>query len=348
MKAVRWHGRGDVRLDDVGTPAASEFADSLIKVDLVGICGTDVAECRSGPSMIRATPHPLVGQEPPITLGHEVVGTLVAGGSPDGQVRPGDRVTIDACIRCGSCERCRRGHYNLCRYGGSIGLHVDGALAPLVAVPGYTLVSVPDEVSNLQAALSEPFAVALHCLERAGMRAGDRVLVMGFGAIGAASALVARALAGIPWVVEVNAERRAAAERLGIPTLDTGVDLPRRVRAALGGGGADVVVESTGAAAVTPSAIECATRGGSIVVVGLAGTKSEIDVTRLTLHERSLVGSLGYRNDLPRVLELVRAGALDPGAVVGRTVGLSEAAEAICELAAIPGGSIKTMVRLAS
>jgi (R,R)-butanediol dehydrogenase/meso-butanediol dehydrogenase/diacetyl reductase len=348
VRALRWHGAGDVRLDEVAEPSANDFADSLIEVALAGICGTDVAETRAGPKLIRLTPHPLSGQEPPVTLGHELMGTLVEGGSPDGSIGPGARVTVDACMRCGACDGCRRGDYNLCRYSGSIGLHMDGGFAPLVAVPGYTLVAVPDEVSDRQAALTEPFAVAMHGLERAGVRAGDRILVMGFGAIGAASALVARALAAVPWVVEIDEERRATAEQLGIATLDPGEDLPKRVRMALGGGGADVVVESTGAAAVTPLAIECATRGGAIAVLGLASRPGQVDTTRLTLYERSLVGSLGYRHHLPRVLELVRAGDLDPSVVIGRTVELDEAATAISELAAVPGGPIKTMVRIAT
>jgi (R,R)-butanediol dehydrogenase / meso-butanediol dehydrogenase / diacetyl reductase len=342
MRALRWHGREDVRLDEVAEPTTSPVADALIEVSLCGICGTDAAELRYGPGMIRTSPHPLSGQAPPVTLGHELVGTLVA--APDGPIALGSRVTVDACLRCGACNACRQGDYHRCRLGGSVGLHLDGGFAPLVAVPSYTLIPVPDAVSDLQATLTEPFAVALHGLERAGIAAGHDVLVLGFGPIGAASALVARALGATAYVVEPHEGRRAAAERLGLATLDGGDDLPRRVRRQLGDGGADVVVDSTGVAEVVPVAIECAARGGRIAVVGLPKEASAVDTRRLTLFERSLVGSLGYRHDLPRVLALVAGGRLDPAAIVGATVALDDAPEALRRQAFEPSEIIKVVV----
>jgi (R,R)-butanediol dehydrogenase/meso-butanediol dehydrogenase/diacetyl reductase len=253
-------------------------------------------------------------------------------------------VTVDACIRCGTCAACRRGDYHLCRRGGSVGLHLDGALAPLVAVPGYTLVPVPDAVTDEQAALTEPFAVALHGLDRAGASAGRDVLVLGFGAIGAASALVARALGAMPHVVEIHEGRRSRAQALGFPTLDPGADLPRRVRRQLGDGGADVVIESTGVAAMAPVAVECAARGGRIALLGLPSDSCALDARRLTLFERSLVGSLGYRHDLPRVLALVAAGRLDPSVLVGAMVRLDEAADALHRQAFAQDDTIKVLV----
>ena len=346
MQALRWHARGDVRLDEVAEPTERADAEGLavIAVSRCGICGTDVAELRSGPSMIRTTPHPLTGQAPPVTLGHELAGTLVAGSSPDGRIQPGARVTVDACLRCGTCTACVRGDYHRCRLGGSVGLSSDGGFAPLVAVPGYTLVAVPDGVTDEQAALTEPFAVALHGLERAGLAPATDVLVLGFGPIGAASALVARALGARPHVVERDERRRAVAEGLGLATLDPGDDLPRRVRKGLGDGGADVVVESTGVAALVATAIECAARGGRIALLGLPQTPSTIEASRLTLFERSLVGSLGYRHDLPRVLRLVEDGALDPAGIIGTTVGLSDAARTLAEMASEPPAAVKLLV----
>jgi (R,R)-butanediol dehydrogenase / meso-butanediol dehydrogenase / diacetyl reductase len=348
MRALRWHDRQDVRVEEVAEPVVREHADALVAVSWCGICGTDLAEWRSGPGMIRTTPHPLSGQSVPVTLGHELVGTLVEGSSPDGTIGPGTRVTVDACLRCGVCPACVRGDYHRCRQGGSIGLHLDGGFAPLVAVPGYTLVAVPDAVTDEQAALTEPFAVALHGLERAAVQPGTDVLVLGFGTIGAASALVARAIGALPHVVELDDERRRTAERLGLPTLDPGDDLARRVRKQLGDGGADVVVESTGVAAMVPVAIECAARGGRVALLGLPSAPSTVDARRITLFERSLVGSLGYRHDLPRVLELVASGRLDPAELVSAKVPLAGADEVLRELASASAGRIKVLVDTAA
>lgn len=346
MRALRWHGPRDIRLDDVPEPTTTATLDALIALDLCGICGTDLAEYRDGPGMIASSPHPLSGRQPPITLGHEFVGTLREGRSPDGTIVPGMRVTVDACLRCGVCSACVRGDYHRCRYGGSIGLHSDGGFAAVVAVPAACLVAVPDGVTDLQAALTEPFAVGLHALERGGLGPGDTVVVLGFGPIGAASALVAQALGAAPVVVERHEGRRAAAERLGLRTVDAGEGLARRIRQSVGGGGADVVVESTGVAALVPQAVECASRGGRIVLAGLPHETSSVDMRRLTLFERSLIGTLGYRHDCPRVLALVAAGRLDPEVIVTDVVPLGEAVSTIERLATGPGSSIKTLVQL--
>jgi (R,R)-butanediol dehydrogenase/meso-butanediol dehydrogenase/diacetyl reductase len=342
MLALRWHAAGDLRVEDVPEPEGGPGM-AVVEVAACGICGSDLAEFKAGPKMIRTSPHPLTGRMPPLTLGHEFAGRVVSA-SDDETWPEGTRVTADACWRCGRCEACVAGDYHMCRYGGSIGLHSDGAFARFVAVPEYTLVRVPDGVSDRAAAMTEPLAVGLHALDRGGTRAGDAVLVLGFGPIGAAAAVLARALGATPVVVEIDSARAECARALGFATLDVGDDLPRRVRRAVGGGGAPVVIESTGVASVLPQAIECAARGGRIVAVGLTGAPSAIDSSRLTFYERSLVGSLGYRHDLPRVIRMVADGLVDPEPLISGTVPLSAAPETFASLASSPGDRVKVMV----
>lgn len=343
MLALRWHAAADLRLEEVPEPELPEPGMAIVDVALCGICGSDLAEYRAGPKMIRATPHPLSGQAPPITLGHEFSGRVHAASDPE-RWPAGTRVTADACWRCGQCDACANGDYHRCRYGGSIGLHSDGAFAARVVVPEYTLIALPDSVSDEAGALTEPLAVGLHALDRGGAQAGDRVLVLGFGPIGAASAVLARALGATPIVVELDPERAARADALGFAVLEVGEDLPRRARRATGGGGATVVIESTGVPAVLPQAVECARRGGRIVAVGIPGSASQLDASRLVLFERSLVGSLGYRHDLPRIVEMVSSGVIDPLPLISETVGLARAPDAFASLDAGPRGRIKVLV----
>lgn len=343
MLALRWHAAGDLRLEELPDPEHPDPGMVVVDVALCGICGSDLAEFRAGPKMIRATPHPLTGRHAPITLGHEFSGRVRAADDA-GAWPAGTRVTADACWRCGRCDACTSGDYHLCRYGASIGLHSDGAFAGRVVVPEYTLVRVPDGVSDEAAAMTEPLAVGLHALDRGGVRAGDAVLVLGFGPIGAAAALLARSTGATPTVVELDAARRERADALGFATLEPGEDLPRRVRRATGGGGAAVVIESTGVPAVLAEAVECARRGGRIVAVGITQTAGTLDSSRLVLFERSLVGSLGYRHDLPRVVEMVEHGVVDPLPLIGETVPLAEAPEAFASLDAGPRGRIKVLV----
>jgi len=343
--AVRWHGRQDVRLEQVDRPADPGPGMAKVAVSYCGICGTDVGEYREGPFMIRDAAHPLTGQAPPLTLGHEFSGRVVAVGS-DVDVEPGTRVTADACWRCGRCEACVRGDYHLCRQGGSIGLHSDGAFAPEVLVPAYTLVSLPDAVDDDAAALSEPLAVALHALDRGQVHAADDVLVIGFGPIGAGVALLARAIGAEPWVVDVSAERCAIAEGLGFNVIEGGEELPRRQRAALARLGADVVFECTGVPALLETALRCADRGGRIVLVGLSKAPGEITSSLLALYERSLVGSLGYRGDIPRVVQMMSSGQLDPSGLISEVVPLSAVPAMLTTLSEEPGARIKVLARL--
>ena len=193
MRAAMWHGPGDVRLQDVPEPGEPGPGQALIAVRYCGICGTDLHEFTEGPVMIRPGAHPLTGARPPLVLGHELSGTVLAVGAGGPRDLVGRRVTADPCWSCGTCFWCLRGDYHICRIGGSVGLASDGALAPLVLVPAQGLVPLPDAVSDQTAALAEPLAVGLHAVRRGGVGVGDRVLVLGAGPIGAAVILAARA-----------------------------------------------------------------------------------------------------------------------------------------------------------
>src|SRR5436190_19607553 len=183
MQALRWHGNRDVRLDEVDLSLPLGPGMVEVEVAFCGVCGSDVAECAHGPFAIRRRPHPLSGQAPPLTLGHEFSGRVVGVGEGVEAIRIGDRVAADACWRCGECRACRTGRYNLCAESGSIGLCSDGAFAPRVRFPAYCAVPLPDNVSNRAGALLEPLAVALHALDRVDARAGEICVVLGFGAI---------------------------------------------------------------------------------------------------------------------------------------------------------------------
>lgn len=162
---------------------------------------------------------------------------------------PGRRVTVDPCWRCGDCFWCRRGDYHVCKLGGSVGLASNGALARFVLVPAEGLVPLPDSVDDQIAALTEPLAVALHAVERAGATPESRLLIQGFGPIGAAIALVARAR-GVAemFVSEPSPARRELAAKVGVPVVldPAACDVRREVYLKTGKVGADVVLECTG------------------------------------------------------------------------------------------------------
>lgn len=348
MQAVRWHGNRDVRLEEVDLELPLGPGMIEVQVAYCGVCGSDIAEYAHGPFAIRAKPHSLSGQAPPVTLGHEFSGRVAAVGEGVTEVAVGDRVAADACWRCGHCRACRVGRYNLCAQSGSIGLCSDGAFAPRVRFPAYCAVPLADNVSDRAGALLEPLAVAIHAFDRVDARAGEVCIVLGFGAIGACSALVGRAMGLDILVSEPGERRRGRALDLGFRVHDpegSPRDVARSLRA-LTGGGADVVVDASGAPPALEAAPDMTVRGGRIALVGLPKHPPALDPARqLVLYERSLVGSLGYAHDLTRAAAMIAAGTLDPEPLISRQIGLESLPAALEEMAGNPV-DVKVLVDL--
>lgn len=346
MISLRWHAAGDVRLEDTELELPLGPAMVEVEVTCCGICGSDLTEYRVGPYAIREKPFPLSGQSPPVTLGHEFAGTVVAVGSEVTEVAVGDRVAADACWRCERCEACRSGLYNLCPQGGSIGLASDGGFAERVRFPAYAAVKLSENVTDRHGALLEPLAVGMHAIDRGQLAAGDHVVITGFGPIGAASALCARARGMSVLVVEPDAGRRARAAGMGLEVHDGAGDakgLAREIRSVTGGG-ARAVLECSGAAAALEAAPDFTRRGGNVVVVGLVKTPPPIDAAKLVFYERSVIGALGYVNDLPKVEAMIASGALDPEPMITREIPLSDAVEEFSRLTESPGDDLKVLV----
>jgi len=347
MHALRWHGRGDLRLDDVPEPDSPGPGEALIEVARTGICGTDLHEYLHGPNLIRTTPHPLTGHTPPITLGHEFSGRIAALGSPVAGIEVGSRVTVDPCLRCGACRWCAHGEYHICAKGGSVGLASPGAFAPWVTVPVEGLVPIPDAVSDEIAALAEPLAVGLHAVRRAGVQPGDNVLLLGAGPIGIA-ALLAVKLAGAAgiYVSEPLGERAARAASLGASEVfdPAGTDVRREVFLRTGRVGPDVVVEATGLPKLVELAVSTVRRGGRVVLAGISGGSASLPINQIVPFERTVIGSLGYNFDIPRVLDLIAAGRLDPAALLTGVYPLVDGLDAFAALDTDRGRHLKILL----
>jgi (R,R)-butanediol dehydrogenase/meso-butanediol dehydrogenase/diacetyl reductase len=348
MRAVRWHGNRDVRVEDVELSLPLGPGIVEVAVAWCGICGSDVAESVHAFAIRPGHTHVLSGQAPPITLGHEFSGRITGLGPGVSGIAVGDRVAADACWRCEHCEACVTGEYNHCASSGSIGLASDGAMAARVRFPAYCVVPLPDGVSDRAGATLEPLAVALHALRRADAAPGETVVVLGFGAIGACTAEIAAAIGMSVLVSEPGAARRAAAEGLGYPTI-TPAGTPREVAKAVRArtrGGAHLVVDASGATVALEAAPEMTVRGGRIALVGIPKVSPPIDASRLVLYERSLIASLGYAGDLPRVAAMIAAGRVDPERLITREIGLEETPAELERLATAPGGDIKVLIEV--
>jgi (R,R)-butanediol dehydrogenase/meso-butanediol dehydrogenase/diacetyl reductase len=321
-----------------------------VEVAYCGICGSDLAEYRHPFAIRPEKVHPLTGQQPPVTLGHEFSGTVVAIGEGVDQVAVGDRVSADACWRCGECKACVEGRYNQCIKSGSIGLSSNGAFAPLVRFPAYCAVPLPDNVSDEVGAMLEPLAVGLHALDRGHARAGERLVVIGYGPVGAATALIGRSLGLDPLVCELSPGRLKRAADHGFETHTPEPekkDFAKAVRG-LTGGGAGIVVDCTGAVPALEAALEMSERGGRIVIAGIPKKPVAVDAGRMVLYERELIATLGYANDLPRVAAMIASGSLEPSVMITNRIALADVPAEIESLAGDPRDEVKVLAEVRS
>ncbi len=243
----------------------------------------------------------------------------------------GTRVAAGAGVWCGTCRWCADGRTNLCASYWTAGLSADGGLAERVTVPAKMLVTLPDGLADDDAALAQPLAVAMHAVDRAGVRPGDVVVVHGVGAIG--SFVVAGAVAaGAARVVAVDVDpgRLQAAHELGATDLVDArhQDAREAVSALTGGDLADVTVEASGLPTGLGTVQRLTRRGGSILLVGLPKARVELDSVDLVLREISVATTVAHvcATDLGPAVDLLARRPL-AGLVVDRVVPLEHALE---------------------
>jgi L-iditol 2-dehydrogenase len=296
-RAERPPGPGEVALD----------------VHAAGICGTDLH--------IWLGEYPSV---PPVTMGHEVCGTVAELGDGVDPAWRGARVAVETFFStCGVCEHCRAGKLSVCEQRRSIGTHVDGGFAPRLVLPARNLHRVPDGLPDAAAALSEPLAcVCNSLLDPSAVQPGDDVLVIGPGAIGLIAAQVARSCGGRVTVrgTERDEARLALAGVLGFETSVAGRD---------DAPGAHVVIECSGAGPGIADALRAARRRGRIVQMGLRGADVTIPYDLICFHE--LTVSAGFASNPQswrRAMTLLEAGAVELAPLVTEVLPLAEWARA--------------------
>lgn len=185
MRAAVWHGRHDIRVEDVPLPAEPPPGWVQIRVHWCGICGSDLHEYLAGPVFIPVeAPHPLTGLKDQCILGHEFSGEIVRLGNGVTSFAVGQAVAADACQHCGTCYYCRHGLYNICENLAFTGLMNNGAFAEYVNVPANLLYALPAGFPSEAGALIEPLAVGMHAVKKAGSLLGQNVVVVGAGTIG--------------------------------------------------------------------------------------------------------------------------------------------------------------------
>ncbi len=332
MKAAVWHGRRDLRVDEVAAPTSDDVGpqDVLVEVAFCGICGTDLHEYTDGPLLVAVQPHPLTGVGAPVTLGHEYSGTVRQVGSAVTRARVGDRVVVNPQIFCFECPPCRRGDLQMCDLIAATGSSSRwGGYSRAVVVNEYQLNPLPDSLSFEEGAIAEPAATAVRAVALGQVKPGDVAFVVGGGPIGQLVAMVARAAgAREVYLSEPSPLRRELAGRNAEPTrlID-----PRQehavsvVREATDGVGADVSFECSANERGFHDAIEATRKGGRVIQVAVFVSKVTLDPAILTMRELALVGCWTYSPaDIRRSIELMANGQLAAKRVVSGIIDLDD------------------------
>lgn len=384
MKAIVFHGIGDIRLDDVAEPRIEAPTDAILGITASAICGTDL-------HMIRGT---MPGMKPGTVLGHEAVGVIEEVGPDVRNLAPGDRVVVPSTIACGACETCRDGEYAQCEvanpngpeagtafFGGPEatgpfhGLQAERARIPFANVGP---VKLPREVSDDQAImLSDIFPTGWYGADLADVRPGSTVCVLGCGPVGLFAIVSARLMgAGRIFAIDCLPDRLEAARALGAETIDYDHEDPvETVKRLTRGKGVDCVIEAVGVDANRPHhgaahpvsrrhaqqfdeerktiapetkveggnwhpgdapsqalqwAVKCVRRAGTVAIVGVyPETASNFPIGEaMQRNLRLRMGNCNHRAYIPKLLQLVEAGIVDPAEILTQRQPLMSALDA--------------------
>ncbi len=326
MKVAVMEGIGKMGFEErsIPSPKANEV---LVKLDYVGICGSDLHYYETG----------AIGDyvvEPPFVLGHEPGGVVVEVGEDVKHLQVGDRVALEPGKTCGHCEFCKQGKYNLCPDVIFFATPpVDGVFQEYVAHEADLCFKLPENVSTLEGALIEPLAVGFHAAIQGDAHLGQKAVVMGAGCIGLVSmmALKARGVSEV-YVVDIMEKRLEKALELGADGVINGAkeDVLERALQLTDGKGMDLVVETAGTEITTRQAIQIAKKGSNIVLVGYSKTgEMTLPMSLVLDKELTFKTVFRYRHIYPLAIDAVASGKVNLKGIVTDIFPLDEAQKAM-------------------
>ena len=307
MKAAVCPEPGKLAIEDVEKPTPGP-GEVLIEVKASGICGSDVRGFEGT--------HPEIDQYP-VILGHEFAGVVAEVGEGVQECSPGDHAIIEPLFVCGKCPGCRAGDYHLCQNLTLNGHREPGSFAEYTIVPAGFVHPMPDNLTFEQAALAEPLAVGVHAVKRLHPKVGDLAVVLGAGPIGLLTMQVLK-VAGCRLIVsDLEPFKLELAKRFGAEhVVNAGESsVVEFVQDLTDGWGADVAVECAGAKETLAESVEVIHKGGTALLLGFTGSdRDEINLTNITIAEKTVMGSVIYCRDYPTTIHLMATGQiqLDP------------------------------------
>lgn len=342
-KAAYMVGLDKMEIRDVPVPAPAD-GEVLVKLEYVGICGSDVHYFHDG----RCGDYVVDGD---FILGHECAGTIVELGANVTSLKVGDRVALEPGITCGQCEFCKSGKYNLCPDVQFLATPpVQGCYENYIAFPENMCFKLPDNMSTKAGALVEPLSVGLHAAAQGSVSLGDSVVIFGAGCIGLVTLLscMARGATDIT-VVDVIDKRLDYAKKLGATRVinSKNCDAVKEIMNITGGRGASKVFECSGAPAcieMTPFAVE---NGGTIVLVGLAAVPEiNYNFAQIMAKEAEIKSVFRYRNIYKLAIDAISGGRIDVEQIVTHEFDFADIEKAFLENIHNKNEVVKAVIRI--
>ncbi len=324
-RAAYMTGLNKMEIRDIEMPVLRD-RDVLVKLEYVGICGSDVHYLEHGK----------IGDfivEGDFILGHECAGTVVEVGSGVQNLKVGDKVALEPGITCGQCEFCKTGRYNLCpdvEFLATPPYH--GSLMNYIAFPENMCFKLPENITTKEGALVEPLAVGMHAAIQGNVKLGDSVVILGAGTIGLVTLLACKAYGATEiTVVDVLPKRLEYAKKLGatatINALE--VDVFSEMDKITGKKGVDIVIETAGSARTISQTPYLVKNGGTIVLVGLAPQDIiEFNFAKIMAKEAQIKSVFRYRNIYPTAIKAIANGVIDISGIVTHEFDFEDSAKA--------------------
>ena len=324
MKASRFMGNMTFAVEDLPVPQAGP-GELVVRNKVCGVCGTDVHIYHGEPGSADVNP--------PVVLGHEYSGEVVEVGEGVTGFAVGDHVTVDPNIYCGHCAYCQNGKKQLCPSMEAIGVTRDGGFAQYSRIPASQAFKLEPTVPWEAAAMAEPLACCLHGIDLAGIQVGDKVCVVGGGAIGLLMVQLAK-LSGASQIVlsEPNEKRRQVGLQLGAnAAIDPTRPDAQEAFAQVLDGGANVVIECVGNVPAVKSAFQFAGKGATVLLFSVPKVDATFDLPLFDVYKKELTikGSFVNPDTHARAVALINSGKVDFGPIITHRFTLDQLPEAI-------------------